>query len=176
MVCLLLPIAASAQTHKAASVHPAQTARKPPDISLQMPGADPLPLSKYRGKILALTFISTVCSHCQDFTRAIDPIARRYAPRGVQFVECAINDGAAMLLKGFVAQFHPPFPVGWATQEAAMYFLGATMMDDPRALFVPHMVLLDRRGLMRGDFEPGSDFYRDPATSVPAALEKLLRR
>jgi thiol-disulfide isomerase/thioredoxin len=157
---------------KAAAAAPA---RKPPAFSLLRPGAAPLPLSQYRGKVVALIFISTVCSHCQDFTKAINPIARKYAARGVQFVECAVNDAADVGLKQFITQFQPAFPVGWGTQEAMMSFLGVTPLDDPNARYVPHMVLLDRAGLMRGDFSPGSDFYKDPTVSVPAALDKLLK-
>lgn len=177
-MCLLMaaPAAFSQAAPPAAPAHKTETARKPPDISLLRPGAEPLPLSRFRGKVVALTFISTLCSHCQDFTRVINPIAQRYAPRGVQFLECAVNDGAAMLLRNFQTQFQPAFPVGWATQEAMMLFLGATPFGDPHAMFVPHMVLLDRAGLLRQDFEPGSDFYKNPAASVPSALDKALKR
>lgn len=172
--CLLGMIAGVSQTPpKPAKASPP---RQAPDLSLLRPGADPLTLHQYRGNVVALAFISTACSHCQDFTRLINPIARKYAPRGVQFLECAVDDGAAMALKGFVARFQPPFPVGWTTPESMMYFLGVTPFGDPHAMFVPHLVLLDRAGLVRGDYEPGSDFYKDPAVSVPAALEKLLKR
>ncbi len=102
-------------------------------------------------------------------------MARKYEPRGVQFLECAINDGAEAGLKQFVTQFQPAFPVGWATQEAMASFLGA-MFGDPRAMLVPHLVLLDRAGLVRSDFDPGSSFYTNPSVSVPLELERLLKR
>lgn len=150
--------------------------RKAPELSLLRPGADPISLAQYHGKIVALTFISTVCSHCQDFTRAITPIARQYTPRGVQFLEFAVNDGAAMSLKSFQEQFHPPFPVGWGTVESMMFFLGKTPFDSMRSLSVPHMVLIDRAGMVREDYEPGSDFYLHADLNVPAALNKLLKK
>jgi thiol-disulfide isomerase/thioredoxin len=168
---VLIAAACRAQT---APTKPAP-ARKPPPFSLLQPGAAPISLSQYRGKLVALTFISTVCSHCQDFTKIINPVARQYAPRGVQFLECAINDGAETGLKQFVTQFQPAFPVGWATQEAMASFLGA-VFSDPRAMLVPHMVLLDRAGLVRSDFDPGSNFYTNPSVSLPLELDRLLKR
>jgi hypothetical protein len=41
-----------------------QAPRKTPPFSILRPDAAPLPLSQYRGKVVALTFISEVCSHC----------------------------------------------------------------------------------------------------------------
>jgi hypothetical protein len=37
------------------------------------------------------------------------------------------------------------------------------------------MVFLDRRGIIRADYAGESDFFKDPATSVRAELEKLLK-
>jgi hypothetical protein len=166
---------AASKTPSSSTGPPAKKeAPRRPALSILRPGAAPLAISQYRGKILALIFISTECSHCQDFTKAIVPIAKTYSARGVQFVECAVNDGAENRIKEFVERFQPSFPVGWGTQESMMSFLGASFMD-PHAMYVPHMVLLDRAGYVRGDFEPGEPFYSNPAANVPAALDKLLK-
>jgi protein-disulfide isomerase len=82
-------LAQTSPTSLKKAVATAAPPREPPALSLLRPGATPLPLSQYRGKIVALVFISTVCSHCQDFTKAINPIARKCAARGVQFVPLA---------------------------------------------------------------------------------------
>jgi thiol-disulfide isomerase/thioredoxin len=154
---------------------PKQAPRKAPPLSVQRPNAPPLPLSQYRGKVLALTFISTVCSHCQALTLQLNQLAVEFAPRGVQFVECAINDGAESGLIAFTTKFQPAFPVGWATPEAMMSYLGSSPMD-LHATFVPHMVFVDRLGVMRDNFEPGSEFYSNPPVNIRAELEKLLKR
>ena len=166
--------AAKPASSKAAAPATKKEALRRPSLSLLRPGAAPIPLAQYRGKIVALTFISTECSHCQDFTKAIFPVAKTYSALGVQFLECAVNDGAENRIKEFVERFQPSFPVGWGTQEAMMTFLGASFMD-PHAMFVPHMVLLDRAGYVRKDLEPGDQFYSNPAVNVPAALDKLLK-
>jgi thiol-disulfide isomerase/thioredoxin len=154
---------------------PKQPPRKAPPFSLLRPDAAPLPLSQYRGKVVALTFISELCSHCQALTLQLNSLAREFAPRGVQFLECAINDGAAEGLKEFTMKFQPAFPVGWATREGMMSYLGISPMD-PNATFVPRMVFLNRLGAIRDNFDPGSEFYQNPPASIRAELEKLLKR
>jgi hypothetical protein len=154
---------------------PKQAPRKPPPFSILRPDAAPLPLSQYRGKVVALTFISEVCSHCQALTLQLSQLAREFAPRGVQFLECAINDGAAEGLTAFTMKFQPGFPVGWSTRDAMLSYLGLTPMD-LNATFVPRMVFLDRLGTIRDNFEPGGEFYANPPASIRAELEKLLRR
>jgi thiol-disulfide isomerase/thioredoxin len=152
-----------------------QAPRKAPPFSILRPDAAPLPLSQYRGKVVALTFISEVCSHCQALTLQLNPLAREFAPRGVQFLECAINDGAAEGLKEFTMKFQPAFPVGWATRDAMMSYLGLSPMD-LNATFVPRMVFLNRLGAIRDNFDPGSEFYQNPPASIRAELEKLLKK
>ena len=72
-------------------------------------------------------------------------------------------------------KFQPGFPVGWSTREAMMSYLGVSPMD-PNATFVPRMVFLDRRGIVRDNFDPGTQFYEDPPASIRAELEKLLKK
>jgi peroxiredoxin len=154
---------------------PKQAPRKAPAFSLLRQDAAPLPLSHYRGKVVVLTFISELCSHCQALTVQLNPIAREFEPRGVQFLECAINDGAAEGLKEFTMKFQPAFPVGWGTREAMMSYVGISPMD-PNATFVPRMVFLDRLGAIRDNFDPGTAFYENPQASIRAELEKLLKK
>ena len=180
LACALLSVLGAVAVYAQTPATPVKSAkstaapRKAANFTILRPNADPIELSQYKGKVVALTFISTVCSHCQDFTRAIKPIALKYAPRGVQFIECAVNDGAAISLKGFQDQFQTPFPVGWGTVESMLYFLGKTPFDSVRSMSVPHMLLIDRAGMIRGDYEPGSEFYIHAEQNVPAALDKLL--
>lgn len=154
---------------------PKHVPRKPPPFSLLRPLAAPLPLSQYRGKVVALTFISEVCSHCQALTLQLNQLANEFAPRGVQFLECAINDAADAGLKEFTTKFQPAFPVGWATREAMLSFTGVSPTE-PGALYVPRMVFLDRLGVIRDNFDPGTDFYSNPPVSIRAELEKLLKK
>jgi thiol-disulfide isomerase/thioredoxin len=169
-VALILLLCAAAVTAPAAG----PPARLSPPFAIQRAGAPALPLSRYRGKVVALTFIQTTCPHCQNLTRVLNSIAREYAPRGVQFLECAFNDAAVALLPAFVQQFQPAFPIGWATDESVRAYLGYTAGNN-RLLYVPHMVFLDRRGFIRADHPGEGPFFQDPEKNIRAQLDALLK-
>jgi hypothetical protein len=152
----------------------ADTARPSPPFTIQRTGAPPLQLSQYRGKVVALAFIYTSCSHCQQLTTELNLIARDYADRGVQFLECAFNDDAVAAMPEFLQRFTPPFPVGFAANAAVTAYLQHSVID-PRPLFVPHMVFLDRAGVIRADY-PGEDaFFTNANANIRAQLDKMLK-
>jgi thiol-disulfide isomerase/thioredoxin len=148
--------------------------RPSPPLEIERLNAPAVQLSQYRGKVVALAFIFTTCSHCQDLTKVLIPLSREYALRGVQVLECAFNDDAKQNIGEFLKQFQPPFPVGWINRAAAMAYLQRSVLDT-KPLYVPHMVFLDGRGIIRADYPGESDFFKDPAANIRAELEKLLK-
>ena len=154
----------------------ADTARPSPPFAIQRIGAPPLRLSQYRGKVVALTFIYTSCSHCQQLTTELNLIAPDYASRGVQFLECAFNGDALAALPEFLARFKPPFPVGLATNADVTTYLQHSVVDS-RPLFVPHMVFLDRGGVIRADYPGGDTFFANANANanIRAQLDKMLK-
>jgi hypothetical protein len=143
-------------------------------LSIERLNAPPVTIAQYRGKVVALTFILTSCSHCQDLTKILDRLAPEYAPRGVQFVECAVNGNAKAEIKEFLQRFQPPFPVGWANESAARAFLRMPPANE-RPLYIPHMVFLDRGGMIRNEIPAESDFFNNAEANIRAELEKLLK-
>src|SRR5438270_9235940 len=97
--------------------------RKCPELALHLADGKDVPLSRFHGKVVALAFISTTCPHCQNYTQLLNAIQKDYAPRGVQVLGAAFNDGAQALLPAFLAQFHPTFPVGWEDRVSALSFM-----------------------------------------------------
>jgi hypothetical protein len=148
--------------------------RPSPPLTIEQVSGPALELRQYRGKVVALAFIFTTCSHCQDLTKALGPLSREYALRGVQVLECAFNDDAKQTMPGFLQQLAPPFPVGWTSRAAAMSYMQRSIMD-ARPLYVPHMIFIDRRGTIRAEYAGESDFFKDPGASVRAQLEKMLK-
>ncbi len=131
-------------------------------------------MSQYRGKVVALAFIDTGCAHCQELATTLNGIVRDYAARGVVVLGCAFNDGAQAGLADFQQHFGPAFPLGWNTRAAVLSYLQYNLLD-PRPLYVPHMVFIDRRGAIQADY-PGEDvFFRDANANIRAELDKLLR-
>lgn len=129
-------------------------------------------LSQYRGKVVALALIDTECPHCQHLTGVLNDIAKEYADKGVQIVACAFNDGAAGRLPQFMDKFKPGFPVGYSTNDEVRAYLGFSPL---RILYVPHMVFLDRKGVVRADILGESDFMKNPEQNVRKELDELLK-
>ncbi len=152
----------------------AQTPRPSPPFAILRAGAPQIQLSQYRGKVVALAFIHTTCPHCQDLTRVLSEIAKVYQPRGVQFLECAFNADAATLVPIFVQQYQPPFPVGYSNDGAVRVYLQYPIFDTAKPFYVPHMVFLDRKGMIRDDYPGESGFFQNPVANIRAELEKLL--
>jgi len=172
---MLMRTALAAMLGVAAFTAAAQPAPKPsPALTINRAGSPAIQLSQYRGKIVLLAFIHTTCPHCQELTRELIPIAREYEKRGVQVVECAFNVNADQLVPAFVQEFQPPFPVGWTDNNTVMGYLGRSILDTT-PFFVPHLVFLDRRGTIQGDFAGESEFMRTLDASIRAELGKLLK-
>jgi len=125
-----------------------EPSRPSPPFTMLRVNAPSLRLSQYRGKVVALAFIQTTCSHCQQLTAELSRITRDYAGRGVQVLECAFHDDAVATMSEFLQRFTPPFPVGYRTAAAVMSYLPYTFIDQ-RPLPVPQMVFIDRAAMIR---------------------------
>ncbi|MBV8730598.1 MAG: TlpA family protein disulfide reductase [Acidobacteriia bacterium] len=143
----------------------------PPLTIKQLHGA-PIDINQYKGKVVAIAFIDTTCSHCQHLTGLLNTISKQYAGRPVEIVGCAFNDGAQQALPQFIQQFQPNFPIGYCSREAVLNYLSYPVLEP---LYVPHMVFLDKRGIVRGDYRGESDFLSHPETQIPAELDQLLK-
>ncbi len=145
-----------------------------PPLTMQRIGAPPMQLSQYKGKVVALALIDTQCPHCQNLTKQLNVIAKEYEPKGVQVVECAFNDGAQQLLPQFIQQFQPTFPVAYCKREDVMAYVQWSPTSG-KPFYVPHMVFLDRRGIVRGDYPGESEFLTRPDANVRSELDQLLK-
>jgi thiol-disulfide isomerase/thioredoxin len=156
-----------------AAVALAEPSRPSPPFTILRVNAPSLRVSQYRGKVVALAFIQTTCSHCQQLTTELNLISRDYAARGVRVLECAFNDDAVAAMPDFLQRFTPPFPVGYSTVAAVMSYLQYTIID-PRPLLVPQMVFIDRAGVIRAQYPGESDFFRNAGPNVRAQLDRML--
>jgi thiol-disulfide isomerase/thioredoxin len=163
-------ILASLCVAAAVSASAGEVPRTPPPFTIQRVGDSPLPLSKYRGKVIAVAFIFTTCPHCQNLTKILTTIYHDYQGRGVEILECAFNDNPAV--PEFIKQFAPPFPVGYADRNSVYAYLQYSLMQP---IYVPHIVFLDRTGVIRGDFPGESGFFQNPDKSVREELDQLLK-
>ena len=145
--------------------------RPSPPLTIKLAGGGALQLLSYRGKPVVLVFVSTTCPHCQELTKELVPMAKEYGSRA-QFLECAVNDSAEKDLPGFIQQFQPSFPVGFTDQLMVNEYLQRSIAQ---VFYVPHIVLLDRGGVIQGDYPGDSEFVKNGPANIRAELEKMLK-
>ena len=158
----------------ASSVPAASVPRPSPELIMQRGGAPPIKLSQFRGKIVALVFGQTTCDYCQFLTRSLKVIQKDYAARNVQVVECAFEEDVKTNYPMFLKAFEPNFPTGYTTEDAVhKYLQWNNLRDGP--LMVPYLIVIDARGVIRGDFNGRDGFFTDADKRVRAELDKMTK-
>jgi len=153
----------------AASASMAQQVPRPAsDVTITFPDGQTKKLSDYRGKVVALTYISVSCPHCQHTTEMLTRLQNELGPRGFQALDVALDPDAKTTVPTFVSQFHPSFPVGFtADYPAVVKFLQLPSGQRP---FYPLFSIVDRNGVIQ--FEATG---RDQVLANEAAEEQNLR-
>jgi hypothetical protein len=151
----------------------ANVPRPSPEFVIHMPDGKETLITQYRGKVLAVAFVSTTCPHCQRLTKVLSAIQTDFGTRGVQILETIINQNGAQLLPAFIQQFRPNFPTGYAEFNAVLEYLQLSMMTPG---YVPKMVFIDRKGVIQSQYEGQNPFFTDPDQdkNIRAELEKML--
>jgi len=145
-----------------------------PALTINRVSGAPLQLNQYRGKVVVLALIDTTCPHCQALTGELNKIIKQYEGKGVQVVACAMNDRAKEALPQFEQQFQPAFPVGYCPADMVYGFTRFSVAAG-KPFYVPHLVFLDRGGIVRGDYPGESDFMAKPESNIPAKIDELLK-
>jgi peroxiredoxin len=161
-VCGLLAFAASAM----------DIGKPSPALTIPQLSGPPLQVSQYKGKVVAIAFIDTNCPHCQNLTKLLNVISKEFAGKPVQILGCAFNDGAQGVLSQFIQTYQPNFPVGYCSRDVVLNYLQFPVL---KPLYVPHMVFLDKRGIVRGDFVGESEFMTRPDVNVRNEIDQLLK-
>jgi thiol-disulfide isomerase/thioredoxin len=150
----------------------ADVPRKCPDYAVHLSGGNNLPLSNFKGKLLAVAFILTTCPHCQHYTQTLSAIQKDYGPRGVQILAVAFDDNAQAMLPNFIKQFQPAFPVGWENRVNALSFLGISILNQG---YVPKIVFIDRNGMIQKQYDGQDAFFQDEDKRTRATLDEMLK-
>lgn len=148
--------------------------RPSPEFAVKLTTGRQLLLSSYRGKVVALMFISTDCSHCQDTCRLImEKLQKEYGSQGFQTLAVAFNPMAVMLVPDFISKTGVTFPVGADTVESVYAYLD---LSTTMRTWVPIMVFIDRKGIIRSQFV-GDDagFTSNAEKRIRNCIEPLLK-
>ena len=161
--------------------------RKSPDFAISLNNGTQVKLNQYQGKVVALVFVLTSCPHCQKAVQYLIRDQNEFGPRGFQALASVVEDMAQINLPEFVRQFKPGFPVGYNQLRPVLDFMQHPPMVGPR---MPLIAFLDRRGVIRAQYEGHEAFFEDDQMernirekilellneAAPPAKKKVIRR
>ena len=127
--------------------------RPPKEITIETPSGKLRLPRAYRGKVVVMQFLYTTCPHCQATARLNSKLQQELGSRGLQVVGIAFNEEAettSAVIRDFTASNNLNFPVGAASREAVIAYLGISIME---RFVVPQIVILDRNGVIRAQSE-----------------------
>ena len=146
--------------------------RKSPEFTITDPAGKQVLLSSFRGKIVVMPLMFTTCPHCQREAQMLTKLQREFAARGVVMQGVVFNDASGPMAAQFVKEFNIGFPVGFATRDSVVSYLGLSVMD---RWVVPQVAILDRKGnIVAQSLATGSPELQDEGY-LRTFLEKLLK-
>lgn len=153
-----------------AAVQAQEIPRPAQDYVITLPNGQKTSVSAYKGKVVALEFLLTTCSHCQATAKTLTQLAKELGPKGFQPLGVAINPDPDV--PGFVKEFGVTYPVGTGPRDPVYAFLQHSVMSPN--LMMPQLVFIDRSGMVRAQYEGTADFFKDEEKNMRALIEKLL--
>jgi peroxiredoxin len=117
--------------------------RKSPEFTVTDPAGKPVLLSSLKGKIVVMPFMFTTCPHCQREAQMLTKLQQEFASKGVVMLGTVFNDANGPMAAQFVKEFNIGFPVGYASRDAVVSYLGLSVLD---RWVVPQVAIIDRKG------------------------------
>ena len=146
--------------------------RKSPEFTITDPSGKQMLLSSLKGKIVVMPFMFTTCPHCQRYAQDLTQLQKEFGPRGVVFVGTVFNDANGAMAAQFVKEFNVGFPVGYATREQVVSYLGLSVMD---RWVVPQVAIIDKKGnIVAQSAATGTPELQDEAY-LRTYLDKLVK-
>jgi peroxiredoxin len=142
--------------------------RPAPEIAFTVPTQGRRTVSDYRGKVVALAFIYTTCSHCAATTQTMQKLEQELGSQGFQALVVAFNPNAEVLTDDFIKEQHVTLPLGWTIGNDVTAFLGYGPTD---RFVVPQIALIDRTGAIRFQTKAQGE---DALRSEPVLRQKIV--
>lgn len=154
-----------------AALGPGQTSPRPvTDFPIALPGGQSVSPTQHAGKVVIVEILLTTCPHCQNSARLLSKLKNEYGPKGLVVLGGAVNENAD--IAGFVKMTGANFPVGMARRDKVYGFLQQSLMQPN--LMMPILVIVDRTGQIRGQFQGNDPFFKAEEANLRAMLHKLV--
>jgi peroxiredoxin len=141
--------------------------RAAPDFTVVEPSGAKTAVASCRGSVVVLNFAFTTCRHCQEEAKILTKLYWEMSGQGLKVLSVAVNPNAAAQVPAFVQQLGIPYPMGYATMDAAMSFMGFGPME---RMVVPQIAVIDRNGMIRAQ----TPAHGDPNLQDEVFLRHLL--
>ncbi len=151
--------------------HAAEHKRKAPELSLLTIDGQRLQLSALRGKVVLIEFMLTSCPHCQRTARMLSNIERELGSKGLKVISVAFNDDARTEAPRFVREHVITHAVATLNREAVYDFAQLSVVMRHT---VPILVLVDRQGIIRAQYEGDAPFFQNEEVNVRTLLARYL--
>jgi thiol-disulfide isomerase/thioredoxin len=146
--------------------------QSPADFAIHTLSGGLIRPSQFKGKVVVIEFLLTTCPHCQNTTTILKKLQTEYGPGQLQVLGCTAEDMAPARLNGFISQFAPGYPIGFADLKATSSYL----QHDPALLLqVPQLVFLDKSGVKRATYVGNQPFFKDEENNIRRQIDALLR-
>jgi thiol-disulfide isomerase/thioredoxin len=146
--------------------------RKSPEFTITDPSGKQMLLSSLKGKIVVLPFMFTTCPHCQRYAQELTQLQKEFGPRGVVFLGTVFNDANGAMATQFVREFSVGFPVGYATRDQVISYLGLSVLD---RWVVPQVAILDKQGNIVAQSAAGGTPELQEQAYLRNFLDKLVK-
>jgi peroxiredoxin len=127
-----------------------QAVRRAPGFSLPDATRRLYDLQDYRGKVVLIDIMKTDCPHCQVFSRILEQAKATYGER-VAVLSVVHPPDTATTVARYVAENKVTVPVLFDCGQMAFSYIRT------QSLQVPHLFIVDREGIIRGDFRYALD-------------------
>jgi peroxiredoxin len=146
--------------------------RKSPEFTVTDPSGKQILLSSLRGKIVVMPFMFTTCPHCQREAQMLTTLQKEFAGRGVVMLGTVFNDANGAMAAQFVKEFNIGFPVGFATRDQVVSYLGLSVLD---RWVVPEVAIIDKKGNIVAQSAPTGTPELQDETYLRNFLDKLVK-
>ena len=146
--------------------------RKSPEFTVTDPSGKQTLLSSLRGKIVVMPFMFTTCPHCQREAQMLTTLQKEFAGRGVVMLGTVFNEANGAMAAQFIKEFNIGFPVGFATRDQVVSYLGLSVLD---RWVVPEVAIIDRKGNIVAQSAPTGTPELQDETYLRNFLDKLVK-
>ena len=136
-----------------------------PDVNMQYHD-----LADYQGKVVLLEIMQSQCPNCQTLVGILAKAKEKYGDR-VAVLGVVTPPDNTQTIRKFIEDYQVKTPVLFDCGQ----MVGSYLLPNPQnpRIHVPHLFLIDSKGIIRNDFDSASATVQD-GSGLEAAIDRVL--